>query len=548
MVPNLKSKRAYFASQALRQRHSPVRAITLGVAVVLFFVLCALPVLYMIAVSATGDSGGLSLDNYKKVLTGPNQRELLANSFTLGAGAAILATVLGAPLGLMLARVDVPARRFVRFALIIPLVIPPYILALAWIYIAGPVGLIARAIGYDVLSGWTYSLPGAVGVLGIGFYPIPMLATEAAARRVDGRLEEAALLVTGTVGVLRRVTLPLIAPAVTASTLITFVLALSEFGVPGLLRVRVYTTEVFTAFSALYDFGAATALSTPLLLISGIAGLGARVMIGSHLISTRRSSHPGLPIHFGRWRYGLYATAAAVSLISVILPAATLGFEAGSIGRVAAATGNSINAIFNSLVLSSIGATLIVSLAAILGYGRSRILARWGPFADVVLIAVFAAPSTVVGVGIIGLWNRPGLLNEIYSGPGIILVAYFARFLPVAVLMLAANTQQVSISSEEAAEVAGSGWARTFTRIVVPQLRSGLMATWVIAFIFTFGELGATTLVTPPGESTLPVRIYTLIANTPSSEVAALALAQVCMVLLPLALVGYFVRGESDGR
>ena len=96
--------------------------------------------------------------------------------------------------------------------------------------------------------------------------------------------------------------------------------------------------------------------------------------------------------------------------------------------------------------------------------------------------------------------------------------------------------------------VAGAGWARTFRRIVIPQQRSGLMAAWVMAFIFTFGELGATTLVTPPGESTLPVRIYTLIANTPSSEVAALALVQVCIVLLPLALVGYFVRGQSDGR
>ena len=244
----------------------------------------------------------------------------------------------------------------------------------------------------------------------------------------------------------------------------------------------------------------------------------------------------------------LYPTVAAVSLISVILPLAILSFEAGSVGRVAAATGSSINAVFNSLVLSAIGATLIVALAALLGYGRSRMLARWGALADVVLIAVFAAPSTVVGVGIIGLWNRPGLLNEIYSGPGIILVAYLARFLPVAVLMLAANTQQVSISSEEAAEVAGAGWARTFRRIVIPQLCSGLMAAWVMAFIFTFGELGATTLVTPPGESTLPVRIYTLIANTPSSEVAALALVQVCIVLLPLALVGYFVRGQSDGR
>src|SRR5262245_65070747 len=85
-----------------------------------------------------------------------------------------------------------------------------------------------------------------------------MLATEAAARSVDGRLEEAALLAASRRRVLWRITLPLIAPSMVAAALIIFVLAISEFGAPGLLRVNVYTTEVFTAFSALYDFGAAT--------------------------------------------------------------------------------------------------------------------------------------------------------------------------------------------------------------------------------------------------------------------------------------------------
>src|SRR5215510_11008134 len=193
-------------------------------------------------------------------------------------GSAMMAVLIGAPLGLLFARASFPLKRLLRIALAVPLVVPPYILALAWIYIGGSAGILAQLFGSDLLSGWTFSLPGAVVVLGAGLYPLAMLATEAAARRIDGRLEEAALLVASRRQVLWRITLPLIAPSVVASGLIVFVLAISEFGVPGLLRVNVFTTEVFTAFSALYDFGAATALAIPLLAAALIAGAVAQYL------------------------------------------------------------------------------------------------------------------------------------------------------------------------------------------------------------------------------------------------------------------------------
>lgn len=514
----------------------------MSIAATLFFVLCVAPALYMLVISFTGAEGRLGFENYQRLFSEARQHELFVNSVCLGAGSAMLAVLIGAPLGLLFARASFPFKRMLRIALVTPLVVPPYILALAWIYIGGPAGIVARLFGCDPLSEWTYSLAGAIVVLGVGFYPLAMLATEAAARRVDGRLEEAALLVAPRSLVLRQITLPLVAPSVMASALIAFVLAISEFGVPGLLRVNVFTTEVFTAFSALYDFGAATALAIPLLAAAVIAGIAAQFVIGEKLLVTRRGARAGLRLP-SEYKTIVVLIALLAITVCVLLPLVALAREAGQLQRIAETAASSWTAINNSLWLTAAGATISTILGALLGYGRARARTRLRGMADLAMIVIFAVPSTVVGVGLIGMWNRPGF--GIYGSQAIVVIAYLARFVPVAALILAASVRQVPVSFEEAAELSGAGWLRIFTRIVAPQIKTGIAAAWVATFIFAFGELGATALVAPPGESTLPFRIYTLIANTPSSEVAAMALMQVCVTLAPLALLGLFAGGEK---
>ena len=257
-----------------------VRTLTIGIAAILFVALCALPTIYMFVVSFINADGSFSLANYRLLLTEARQRELLLTSIQLGIGTAVLATTIGVPLGMLLARADLPAKRFLRVALVVPLVLPSYMLALAWIYVGGSAGLVTQLIGRDLLSRWTYSLTGAILVLGLSLYPLSMLATEAAARRIEASLEEVALLVAGPRRTVWSITLPLIAPSIAGAALLTFVLALSEFSVPSVLRVRVFTTEVFTAFAALYDFGAATARATPMLALALIAGIVVNLVVG----------------------------------------------------------------------------------------------------------------------------------------------------------------------------------------------------------------------------------------------------------------------------
>jgi iron(III) transport system permease protein len=109
----------------------------------------------------------------------------------------------------------------------------------------------------------------------------------------------------------------------------------------------------------------------------------------------------------------------------------------------------------------------------------------------------------------------------------------------LAALGMGAAVQHVPRSHEEAAATAGAGWARTMTHIVFPQVSTAFMAMWVVVFVLAFGELGASILVSPPGETTLPIRIYTLIANAPPAQVAALALLQAAVIVVPLVLLAF---------
>jgi iron(III) transport system permease protein len=302
--------------------------------------------------------------------------------------------------------------------------------------------------------------------------------------------------------------------------------------------VPVFTTEIFTAFAALYDSARATALAVPLLLLTLFVVVVSVTLAGDRFVVTRRGLAAGELQSFDRWRPAVAAVVLAVVLGALALPVAFLAREARHTSSWVSVIAGAGEAIRNSLVLAASGATVVCVLALGLGYARAQATRAAGMVADALCIVMFAVPGTIAGVALIGLWNRGGAAGTVYATSGMFLLVYLARFTPLAALAVAASLRQVPNSHEEAAAVSGAGWVRTMTRIVLPQVRPGLLVVWVIVFALSFGELAASVLVTPPGESTLPIRIYTLIANTPPSQVAALALLQVAVIFCPLALVG----------
>jgi len=501
-----------------------VGAATAGVAL-----FCVLPLAYMIA--AWFSEPGREMSSYRDLLLDSRQRGLLVNTTILGTATAFTATLVGVPLGVALARVALPFKAGLRILLAAPALLPPYVVGLSWLYLGE--------------GSWMQGLPAAVVVLTVGLYPLSMLMTEAAVRGVEPRLEEAASLTATPGRVLWRITLPLVIPSVLAAALVTFVLAVSDFGVPALLRVRVFTTEIFTAFAALYDFGRATALALPLLVLALLFALISVRLTGDRLVATRRGLAGGELETFDGWRPAAAGAMACVVLFALVLPVAVLTRQARHVSSWIGVMTGSGDAIRNSLTLAGVGATVVCALAFWLGYARVRGTRLTGLAADVLFIVLFAVPGTIVGVALIGLWNRAGVAGTIYATNGMFVLVYLARFTPLAALAVAASLRRVPSSQEEAAAVSGASWFRTMVHIVFPQVRLGLFAVWVIVFTLAFGEIGASVLVTPPGESTLPIRIYTLIANAPPGEVATLALLQIAVIFGPLALLGF---GLSVGR
>jgi iron(III) transport system permease protein len=508
-------------------RHDFDRALGLTAAWAIFLVCSIGPILWMVV----GSAGVGAVKTAAFALAADRQRILITHTFLLGIGAAACALCAGLPLGISLGRCDPSRVRLARFALVVPLVLPSYVLGLAWV-----------ALADMPLASWTYSLPAATAVLGFSFYPVVMLATEAAVRGVSSRLEEAGRLVASPARVWLKIILPLIAPSLAASVLIVFVLSISDFAVPSLLRVRVYTTEVFTAFSALYDFRLATLMALPLALIGGLVSFAALEMLRRPSVGRAERGQTGV-----RWterRQRIATTLLNVAaLTAATLPVVVIGTEA-RYGRASFADAASIAAVANGLFWSTSAATVVVIVGTLLGYWRTKASPLPAHLAEMVWIALFAVPATIAGIGIIGLWNQPGVLGYLYRTDAIVVVAYVARFLPLAAMLCAASLRRVGPAAEEAAIVSGASWRRTFVRIVLPLAGRGLAVVWLVMFILMFGDVALAILVAPPGESNLAVRAYTLMANAPVGDVARIALMQIALTVLPLAAMLMLTRAR----
>ena len=516
------------------------RRVFLTCIVILLLAIGMLPVLSMLIKSVIVD-GHFSLASYGGLLTSAHQWTLMRHSMVLSSLVTALTVAVGMLLGILLGKTGLPFRRFFTVLFVIPLLIPPYIIAVSWFDLLGREGLLVHLLGVSATretARFLFGLPGCVTVLFSIFLPIPMLLTMIFLRTINPGLEEAGRLVSGWRGVMKGITIPLILPGVLLSAMLVFLLSFGEFSVPNFLRYDVFPVESFTQFSAFYNFKAATAAAVPLAAVTLILLFAEAAFLRERTYQLRPS--PGIKrlplIGLGAHRKWLFVPVAITGLVIVIVPIVVLVIQSAGIDAYAEALNRAGASLLRSLIYAVIGATLLTFLGFFTGYLIHTKALRCWRSVDSLTIFLFALPSTVIGIGLISLWNTTWT-NFIYSTPMIIILGYLAKYTALTSRISVTQLAQIPSSMEEAAQVAGAGWFRRMGFILVPLARRGLLAGWLVGYIFLLRDTGITMLVYPAGHETMPVRILTLMANGSPQLIAALCMVMITATLLPAGIL-----------
>jgi iron(III) transport system permease protein len=472
-----------------------------------------------------------------EALAGARTLALLANTAFLGIAVAVLAGLAGTTLAVLVTKTDLPSPRALGALLTFPLFLPPFVLALGWFAVLGREGLLANVAGQAAgarASDLLFGAGGAILVLTVAYTPIAFRLVRVGLAAIDPAAEEAARLHRGWARTIRHIDLPLVAPSIALALLVTFVLVVGELGVPAFLRYRVFSAEVFAQFAAFLDIRGAVAMSLPLVLLV-LAGVAIERGLLRHRVRflPRHRLEPGVA-PLGRWRAAVGAAAWTWVAATVLVPFAALAVRAGGAGSYRLALRGAGTSIGRSLWMAAVAATVILALALLLAYLVERTRARRRDGIDTALLLLFAAPGTVLGVGLILVWNRDGF-GWLYGSAAIVLLGWIAHFTPLAARVVSVALQGLPTSLEEAARLARVTWGRTVRHVVVPPVRPALTGAWLLAFVFCLRDLDLAITIYPPGTETLTVRVYTLMANSPEPVVAALALLTVGLVALVVA-------------
>ena len=322
----------------------------------------------------------------------------------------------------------------------------------------------------ELLNNFLFGFGGCLWVLASAFMPIVMILTLVYLRAVNPRLEEAGRLIARWPGVLRHITLPTMLPGLLFAAIIVFLLALGEVGVPMFLRYSVYPIETLTQFAAFYDFGAAAASATPLLAITLLVLAFERRFLRDRTYRLQPTT-PGrrvLLVPLGRWRVPVLLAVSLLIAAVVLVPLLALILASFSPFAYLEAWSKAADSLGRSVMWAVVGATLLTILGFFCGYLIQKRALRLWRSVDTLTLLLFTLPGTVIGVGLIALWNGPGT-GLIYGSAGIVIVAYLAQYTALTSRITAASLASVPPSLEEAAQLAGIPWLTRLRYVVVPR-------------------------------------------------------------------------------
>ncbi len=547
-------------------------AVYIGV-IAIVCLLVLYPAFILFNQSLRDDSGALSLVSYIDAYASPRNYRAILNTLIIASATAAVAVAVGGFLAWAAVRTDMPGRRVVEIASVVPFISTPLVGALAWILLASPqTGLINQAwrfLGGEGALFDVYSLGGIVFVEVLYETPLVYLLVAGALRTMDSTLEEAALAAGGgTLTVTLRVTLPLALPAILAGALMVFILAAEQFGVPAVLgtpaKIRVLTTSIFEAQSVYPPRdGLAAALSMTLLAIA-LAGLWLhKRALGTRSFATI-AGKPAAPrrLALGTLRWPVLALCVLYLLFAVALPIATIflssirtlwtadfraeQFTLAHYGQVLFGYPAAQRAIVNSLLIAVVGATGTILFCALISFLSLRTRLPGRKWLDTLTMVPMGFPGIVLAVGLLHAWIAPPLV--LYGTIWILFMAYLTRYLPIGVRTVSASLVQIHPELEESSLACGANWLQTFRRVTLPLLRGAMFSGWALLFVAFTRELSASILLYSPRLEVLSVVIYNMYQEGSFRMLSALAMLQVLMAIVVLVAAKAVTRLDQSAE
>jgi iron(III) transport system permease protein len=556
----------------------PVSWVFIGVAAVLAF-LSLYPSFFLFYGSFTdaplGVPGRFTLANYIQAYSDPEAYRLILNSFIFGIGASGLSVILALTLAWITIRTNAPFRRFFELTAIIPNIMPPILISISWVLLLNPSnGLInavlVQLVGLEKGPFNIYSIPGLIFVEGLILAPLAFLIIGAALKGMDPSLEESAkTLGSGEFGVARRITFPLMRPAILAAATLNFVRAVESFDTPAIIalpaRIEVFTTKIWREalgsfptnhnLAATYGVGI---LTIALLFVYLYRRFTSQVESFSTVTGKGFRPHQ---IDLGRWRYLASTVASLLLVMMVVFPFAVLLLVAlmpyyhvptwetwnnltFDNFRYIIETDRVHRAFGNSFFLATVGATVCMLLAALTSYITVRTKIAGRGFLEGLVFIPWAFPGTALALGL--LWAYVDFPIPIYATIWIILIAYVTRFLPYGLRAVTSTIIQIHRELEEASIVCGAGFLATFRRILVPMMRPGMIAGWIILATIFMREFSATLFLYSPGAEPLGPLLYFLYLDGMRGRVAAVGVVISIISTILIAVAQRFSRWEAD--
>jgi iron(III) transport system permease protein len=519
-----------------RLRHiEPVALVWLGLVLLLLFLVVA-PLAKLLAVSFEAqDTGDFTLANYATAYGRARYLDALRNSLVLGVSSATISMVLAVPMAWAVSRTDMPGKGLTWAVVLGAFVVPPYLGAVGWILLAGPnsgvINQVWRAVtGAEGALFNVYSFEGLSLVIALHSFPLVFIFVKAALDLVSSEMEDAAnILGAGTWTAMRKVSLPLVWPAMLGAFIIVFLETIALFGTPAIIgipaRINVATTQLWQFFEYPVRVEVAAAYSMPLLLVTvGMIVVQKLLLARKGFVSQTGKGGERRPIKLGPWRWALFGWCALVGTLSVAMPLLVLvqASFAKAWGRGLSLDNitlrnyrllifeheMALTSIWNTIWFSASAATLAVLMALLIAYIVNRRLVPFGEALGFLAMAPFVIPGIVMAIGFYAAYASPPL--ALYGTAAIIIFAFTARFLPIAYANCSAAVRAVHPEMEEAARILGSGRLHAISRITAPLLKKALLGGWLIVFIVASRELSAAIFLVGPRTRTMSVLLYDL--------------------------------------